>query len=235
MEIINLASGSSGNCYIISDGETDLLLECGISFNEIIRRAGEYGKNIPRNCFITHSHQDHCKAWKNLERHGINIYASKGELDAIGCTSGAVVNQKKVFQVGSFNIVGFQVMHNTPEPLGYVFASRNSGEQLLFVTDTWIIDEQFGNISHLLVECNLDEDELSNVIGDGHMENAIENHQSLRNLCIFLERLDKSRLQEIYLIHLSEDNICCEKAKNVVQAKFGFPVYICKKNGGIGC
>jgi len=230
MKITNLASGSSGNCYIISDGETELLLECGISFNEIIRRAG---KSIPRNCFITHSHQDHCKAWKNLERHGIKIYASQGELDAIGCSSGIVVENKKVFQVGSFNVVGFDVMHNTPEPLGYVFASRLTGEQLLFVTDTWMIEEQFGNISHILVECNLDEDELSNVIGDGHMENAIENHHSLRNLCIFLERLDKSRLEEIYLIHLSDDNINKDKARDVIQSKFGFPVYVCKRNGGM--
>lgn len=38
MEIKTLASGSTGNAYLVGDGTTTLLLECGISMRELMRR-----------------------------------------------------------------------------------------------------------------------------------------------------------------------------------------------------
>lgn len=37
MQIKILATGSKGNCYHVSDGVTELLVECGIRYTDIVR------------------------------------------------------------------------------------------------------------------------------------------------------------------------------------------------------
>ena len=40
MTFTSLASSSHGNCYVVNDGETAILLECGISFRRIKKELG---------------------------------------------------------------------------------------------------------------------------------------------------------------------------------------------------
>ncbi len=40
MEIKTLASGSTGNCYIISAGGNSIMIECGIPIKRIKERSG---------------------------------------------------------------------------------------------------------------------------------------------------------------------------------------------------
>ena len=49
------ASGSKGNSYRISDGETAILLECGISFKEIQQKTCFEISKLA-GCLISHEH-----------------------------------------------------------------------------------------------------------------------------------------------------------------------------------
>jgi len=55
MEIKSLASGSTGNCYIVSNGITKILIECGISFSRI-RKGGDYKLYEIDGVLISHQH-----------------------------------------------------------------------------------------------------------------------------------------------------------------------------------
>ena len=56
-----LASSSHGNCYIVSDSTTTVLLECGIPFRRIKKGLGFDLSNI-RACLVSHEHKDHSKS-----------------------------------------------------------------------------------------------------------------------------------------------------------------------------
>lgn len=58
MIINSFASSSKGNCYLISDGTTKLLIECGISIDKIRK----FTKMDFLACLVTHEHKDHCSS-----------------------------------------------------------------------------------------------------------------------------------------------------------------------------
>ncbi|MFQ9125705.1 MAG: MBL fold metallo-hydrolase [Butyricicoccaceae bacterium] len=59
-----------GNAYVVSDGETTLLLECGLSFRELQKRLG-YGVADITACLVSHEHQDHAKAAAQMLKAGV--------------------------------------------------------------------------------------------------------------------------------------------------------------------
>ena len=88
MLINPIASGSSGNAYYISDGQSNLLLDAGIPLAQIQAGCG-YKVSQLSGCLVTHGHGDHVKAAKALARMGVNIYTSQGTAAAAGCHCGA--------------------------------------------------------------------------------------------------------------------------------------------------
>lgn len=55
MEIKVIASGSSGNCYVIKDGVTTILLECGVKYDRILKGVDYIIANVS-GCLLSHSH-----------------------------------------------------------------------------------------------------------------------------------------------------------------------------------
>jgi len=55
MKLEVLGSSSLGNCYILSDDNEALLIECGVSFNEVKKALNFNVKKIV-GCVVSHSH-----------------------------------------------------------------------------------------------------------------------------------------------------------------------------------
>lgn len=72
-----LASGSRGNCTVVSAGRTSVLVDAGVSCREILKRMQQAGEDPAKldAILITHEHQDHVQGLSVLARRlGIPVY-----------------------------------------------------------------------------------------------------------------------------------------------------------------
>lgn len=231
INIQTLGSSSAGNCYLIDDSRTKLLLECGLPFKQI-QRGLDFRLSVISGVLISHEHKDHCRSVLDVMKAGMDIYASKGTAEALGITGHRmnVIQAKKQFTIGTWTILPFDTIHDAAEPLGFLLQNE-VGEKLLFATDTCYLKYIFAGLSHILIECNLSFKILNENIASGRvpieMKNRlIRSHMSLETLKTFLMANDLSKVCEIWLLHLSDNNSDAAIFKREVQEISGKPVYI---------
>ena len=140
MEIKSFYSSSTGNLYSVSDGQSTVLLECGVSIQKI-KEALNFKLSSVSGCLLTHEHKDHSKAAKDLIQFGIPVYSSAGTFKALELDGGIDIKPLHPFFVGSFKITPFETQHDAKEPLGFLIQSGE--EKLLFATDTFYIRYKF--------------------------------------------------------------------------------------------
>lgn len=229
MEIKTIASGSSGNCYLIDDGETRLLIEAGIQFKRI-QRALEFDLQGVAACLVSHSHKDHCKAVKDLLKASIDCYMNHATVEALGISShhrAIVVKPLQRFTVGSWAILPFDTVHDVPN-MGFLLANK-AGKKLIYLTDTPYCKYTFNGLTHILVEANYSIDMLrkNKDLDPEVKKRVIRNHFSLENVKGFLRANDLRQTEEIWLLHLSDGNSDVERFKREIQGLSGKPVYVC--------
>lgn len=233
MDIKILASGSSGNAYRVSDGKTTLLLDAGIPIKSI-QVGCEFKASQLDGCLVTHSHGDHSKAVKDLAKLGVDVYTSRGTMDACGFAGHRIHAAKalKEIAVGTFKILPFDVQHDAPEPLGFLLASTETGEKLLYFTDTYYIKYRFQGLTHIMAECNYDEESVRQSVSAGYIPvelatRLVKSHMSLDHLLDMLKANDLHQVKQIYLLHLSNNNSNESRYKEAIQKETGAEVYIC--------
>ena len=231
IEVTAIASSSKGNCYRITDGSTSLLLECGINYRDI-QKALNFQMTQISGCLISHEHGDHVKSIKDVLKAGIDCYMSPGTAGAINVPHHRIklVEAGKPFKIGTFQIMAFDVQHDVAQPYGFLIMNKE-GEKLLFATDTYYIKYKFPGLTHILVECNYSEKILKENIENGSVPKVMEkrllqSHFSLENVKEFFKANDLSKVQEIWLLHLSSSNSDEKLFKEEIMRLTGKVVYI---------
>lgn len=176
-----VGSSSKGNCYILTNNDTKILLDCGVDYQKIIDADDEY--NNLDGILITHCHQDHCKGIKKMKDYlNCKVYSNKETLEILPIleTHKQEVNAGEVFSIGSFNIVPFYVEHDVVN-FGYLIKDTLSNHKLVYITDSGTIPNyQFKDVDTFLIEANynqewlskkeeLDVKETRNLSGKGHL------------------------------------------------------------------
>lgn len=128
-EFLSLTSGSSGNCSFISDGKTNILIDCGLSGKRLAELLSQIDitPNMIDALVITHEHIDHVKgAGVIARRYGIPIYATPETHSAM--TLGSIddnlihtISPDKAFEIGTIGIRPFSIPHDAAAPVGYTF------------------------------------------------------------------------------------------------------------------
>ena len=232
MKIEVIASGSSGNCYKVSNEDTTLLIECGIPYKKI-QQALNFKTTDIDGVLVSHEHGDHAKACKDLIKAGVNLYMTKGTKEALKLESHRV----KIFEqwsmylnleIGSFKIKPFKTIHDAKEPVGFVIYDSLEREELVFITDTQYSIYNFSP-NYFMIEVNYDKKTINDNPGlnDELRERIKKNHMSLDTAINLLERSDLSRLKKIFVMHLSDRNSNAEFIKKSLQKLTGVAVEIC--------
>jgi phosphoribosyl 1,2-cyclic phosphodiesterase len=230
LQIIN--SNSAGNSYIMEaqDGEA-LLIECGLRF-QLIQQALKYKINRVAGCLVTHSHGDHSKAIRDVLKVGIRVYATQGEHRAMGTEHHHNSRYSVIipFMVGSFECLAFKVIHDTPEPVGYLIRHEECGT-VLFLTDTVYSPFRFNGLNNIIVEANYCQKILDKRVENGEnpkflRDRVIESHMSIANCKDLLMANDLSQVNNIVLIHLSDGNSDAARFKKEVQEVTGKSVHV---------
>lgn len=234
IEFTPLASSSAGNAYRVSDGVTHLLLEAGLRLKPL-RKALNFRLSDISGVLITHEHQDHIKGAHDLLKAGVDLYLSAGTAAAAGLSGHRVnlIEAKKQFTIGTWTILPFDVEHDVAEPLGFLLQNQE-GEKLVFLTDTYYCRYTFQGLTHIAVECNyskdiLDENVATGIVPVAVKRRVIRSHFGLENVKDFLRANDLSKVQEIHLLHLSDNNSDEEAFKREIQMLSGKPVYVAGK------
>lgn len=231
INIMPLASSSKGNCYLVDDGSTKILLEAGIRFKDIQVALGFQMSSIA-GCLVTHEHKDHCQSVKSIMKVGIDVYASQGTLDVLELSRHRTIpiQAHKQFTIGTWVIRPFDVEHDVSEPLGFLM-QNDVREKLVFITDSFYCRYRFDGITHLMIECNyslkiLDENIVAGRVPAVMKKRLIRSHFSLENVKDFLKANDLQCISEIWLLHLSDNNSNADLFKREIQELTGKRVYI---------
>jgi len=207
-----LASSSAGNAYLVDDGHTRLLLEAGIRYRDI-QRSVEFRMSSIAGCLLTHEHGDHSKSVRDVMKAGVDVYASYGTWNALrldGHHRAHPLKSQQPFDLGTWRVLPFEVEHDVSEPLGYLLANK-SGDKLVFLTDTYYCRYRFEGLTHVMVECNYSIELLDENIAAGRVPSVMKkrllrSHFSLEHVLDFLRVNDMGRVEEIWLLHLSDNN-----------------------------
>lgn len=205
MKFEALASSSAGNAYIVSDNDTRILLECGVSHKQLQKLSG-FSLSEFQACLVSHEHKDHAKAVADLIGRGMAVYMSQGTAEALEMEGAERMEHMEQFHVGSLDIVPFTTFHDAREPLGFLIKSRIDGDVLAFATDTVNLRYKFPGLNILAIEANYDKNILERCekMPEKVRYRITNSHMEIDTLCDYLRSLDLSQCREIHLLHLSD-------------------------------
>lgn len=128
MKTVIFASGSGGNCLLLSDGGTHILIDAGISRKRIeasLSKAGLAANGIS-GVFITHEHSDHISGLNMLLKYNdIPVYAPHTVAARITGACPSLEGRISIIKpgvrnsIGSLNVTAFHTPHDTDESVGY--------------------------------------------------------------------------------------------------------------------
>lgn len=221
IKFCSFASGSSGNCYMVKDDKTAILIDAGISGKKIFQCLEDTCTPLENVAalLITHEHIDHVKSIPVVTKKlpNVHAYANHKTWESnerpVASDKRRVFTTGEEFQVGAFTVRPFPVSHDAAEPVG--FTIKKGDCQVSILTDSgYLSDENLQEIADadlLVLESNHEEEILlmgrypyhvkRRILGDeGHLSNVTCG----KSLAHIHKAVPKPR--QVLLGHLSHEN-----------------------------
>ncbi|MCX8084624.1 MAG: MBL fold metallo-hydrolase [Calditerrivibrio sp.] len=216
LEIDVISSGSSGNCYLITNDNYGVFIDIGVNKRDLVRVKDKLvDKKI--YLFITHEHHDHIK--------GLRYYQALFNSDIFCCLDVAKHLSDAGYDIGNVKLIDEGVMYEFPGWLTYPFPLSHDSiasfgysffidnYKISFVTDTGIVTKDIlsaiDKSDILFLESNYEDDLLIKGSYPLHLKKRIlsnKGHLSNRDALKVVHELYHSKLQRVYFAHISEEN-----------------------------
>ena len=219
MKITPLASGSSGNSFLVESNGASILIDAGLSGKQMRDRLESVGREPGSldGIVISHGHSDHVKGAGVLSRrYKLPLWTNRRTWEIIRGTVGEV-HELRFFQTGrSFELAGFtirpfSVPHDCADPVGFRI-SRGTGT-LGIATDlgaaTGLVANVLAGLQVVVLESNHDPQMLRNGPYPWELKQRVSGrlgHLSNSASASLLQRIVSDELQAVILAHLSETN-----------------------------
>ena len=247
MRFASLGSGSKGNSTLVEHNGDCLMIDCGFSVKDSLRRLERLGKS-PKDIsgiLVTHEHSDHWKGVLPLaSKYAITIYMTAGCLRGTNTNlsdyNGIVlIDSHLTFTVGEIKIKPIPVPHDAREPVQYILS--NSHHKVGILTDigsiTPYVSEQYKDCDALIVEANHD----INMLRKGDYPSFLKErvgsqwgHLNNKQTASLVASLEQTRLQHLVIAHISERNNDIQLVKSHIEPIFkgiGAIHYACQNQG----
>ena len=235
MYLTVLGSSSKGNCYILQNETEALVIECGVSFKEV-KKAVDFNLKKIVGAIVSHEHGDHAGHVNEFLNARINVFMSEGTTKAVKSSNRflpLLLESFKILKVGNFTIMPFDVKHDVEEPVGFLIKHDEIGT-LLFVTDSYYIPYCFDGLTNIMIEANYRTDILEANIKAGRIPDALrdrtlESHMSYDTCLEALKANNLTKVNNIILIHLSDDNSNEKEFREGIHRETSKTVYVAAK------
>ena len=191
MKLIVIGSGSSGNGYLLTDGNETLVIECGKRLLDIKIALNFQIRGIV-GAIDSHTHGDHHKYASEYELAGIPVW-----------TPWKDNNLRQIKRFGRFVVRSFECIHNVP-CVGYLIEHTDSGLKLLYASDTEYVRYVFRDITAMLIEANYGEEYVNK--DEAKYQHVAEGHMSIETTVGCIKANMTDNLKHIVLCHLSKGN-----------------------------
>ena len=216
-----LYSGSSGNCTVIRDESTVILLDMGKSCRKTVNALYEVGISVAdiSAIFVTHEHIDHVQGLAIfLKYYPKPVYSSHLTLEHLKnnqlipeCQTVHLVPDIPV-EIGTIKVRGFRTSHDSVDCFGYRFDFTN-GKSVAIATDLGCVSEEvlasLTGCSFVGLESNYDKQKLQYGSYPIYLKHRIaSNYGHLSNdaAANTIVSLAKTGTTDFMLMHLSQEN-----------------------------
>jgi len=219
MDFCVLASGSKGNCTVVTDGETSILIDIGLSAKEIVARLTE-AQIDPASIqaiLFTHDHIDHYRGAPVFsKKFPVRLLANEGTASGIDLNCPKAKLEWEIFEtassftIGTLHIEAFSVPHDASDPVGFVISDGNV--KLGIATDlgqpTPLVVNKLSTCDAIVLESNHDYEMLMASNRPWPLKTRIagrSGHLSNEQATELLQNVLSERLRVLLLAHLSEE------------------------------
>lgn len=225
MRLTPLASGSSGNSFLVEGNGSAVLVDAGLSAKQLTLRLETVGVDPGslKGILISHGHSDHVKGVGVLSRrYRIPVLVNRGTWETIEPGVGKVHSLEffktgRAFEFEGFRIHPFSVPHDCSDPVGFRISKGTA--RLGIATDlgtaTGLVLSLLTDLQVVVLESNHDPRMLRDGPYPWELKQRVKGrlgHLSNNDSAQVLERIVTDELKAVVLAHMSETNNTAELA-----------------------